>query len=165
MLARNNGMTDLPKLSLAELNSMGFNRHAFAQMNVENMTQEDLHQVVLLGLADDGVDALAQTSHAETLSQLESAAGAKGFWDFLNKAGKWIGGLFGGKKAQVASNAYVQTLARSNGVTNLPRLSLAELESMGFNKDAFAQMQADNMTADDLKQVILLGLAKDNMDI
>ena len=34
---------------------MGFNRNAFAQMKFENMTPEDLHQVILLGLADDDV--------------------------------------------------------------------------------------------------------------
>ena len=42
---------------------MGFNRNAFAQMKADNMTEEDLHQVILLGLAADDMekhDALAQ---------------------------------------------------------------------------------------------------------
>jgi hypothetical protein len=35
-------------------------------------------------------DSYANLRHNEVLSQLESAAKAQGFWDFLKKAGDWI---------------------------------------------------------------------------
>ena len=43
-------------------------------------------------------------------------------------------------KAQVAAREYVSKLAQLSGVNDLPSFSLAELESFGFNKNAFAQM-------------------------
>jgi len=41
---------------------MGFNRKAFSQMDASNMTPEDLHQIILLGLAADDMP------HLEVLS-------------------------------------------------------------------------------------------------
>ena len=38
---------------------MGFNKNAFAQMQVDNMSEEDLHQVILLGLAADEIELWA----------------------------------------------------------------------------------------------------------
>ena len=91
------------------------------------MSQEDLHQVILLGLAADNMQ------HQEVLAQLESAAKAKDFWAFLRDAGDWIKNtadqvvaVFNGG-AQIMSREYVQQLAQESGVSNLPKLSAAEL--------------------------------------
>ena len=35
---------------------------------------------------------------------------------------------------------------------------------MGFDKDTFAQMDASNMSEEDLRQVLLLGLAGDDVE-
>ena len=35
---------------------------------------------------------------------------------------------------------------------------------MGFNRNALSQIDVNNMSEDDTRQVILLGLAADNMD-
>jgi len=67
------------------------------------------------------VDENVLKSHQEIFSQLHSKAQAKGFFDFLKKAGDWIKGavdtvsghitkLF--KGAQVHSRAYVNELAQ-----------------------------------------------------
>ena len=71
------------------------------------MSQEDLHQVILLGLASDNMQ------HQEVLAQLETAAKAKDFWQFLRDAGDWVKAtaskvaeVFTGG-AQVASREYV----------------------------------------------------------
>jgi len=119
------------------MKSMGYNKAAFAQMKVENMSQEDVKQFILLGLAEDNLE------HQEILSQLESKATAKSIWDWFKKAGTWIketahkvvnsvSGVLSpilGKigLTQQTSRAYVTDLAQKSGVTNLPKLSLAEL--------------------------------------
>ena len=111
------------------------------------------------------------SEHQKVLAELVSASKTKDFWDFLTKAGNWIkdaahkvadtvGGLF---KAQKVSRAYVNELAQMNGISHLPVLSLAELNHLGFNRNAFAQMQVDNMSDEDVRQVILLGLASDEV--
>ena len=48
-------------------------------------------------------------------------------------------------------------------MAQLPKLSSSELAAMGFNKDAFAQMDVKHLSNDDLKQVVMLGLAADDM--
>ena len=55
----------------------------------------------------------------------------------------------------------VNELAQEHGIARLPRLSAAELKSMGFNRNAFAQMDANNLTSDDVHQIVLLGLSDD----
>ena len=45
----------------------------------------------------------------------------------------------------------------------MPRLNADTLISLGFDKNSFAQMDADNLTEDDMKQVMLLGLAQDDL--
>ena len=54
-------------------------------------------------------------------------------------------------------------LAKQQGMAQLPKLSSSELAAMGFNKDAFAQMDVKHLSNDDLKQVVMLGLAADDM--
>jgi len=57
----------------------------------------------------------------------------------------------------------VNELAKQQGMAQLPKLSSSELAAMGFNKDAFAQMDVKHLSNDDLKQVVMLGLAADDM--
>ena len=35
---------------------MGFNKNAFAQMNLDKLSEDDLKQIVLLGLCDDDLE-------------------------------------------------------------------------------------------------------------
>ena len=49
---------------------MGFNRNAFAQMDVNSLSQDDTRQVILLGLANDDMNL----DHDEVLSQLQTVA-------------------------------------------------------------------------------------------
>ena len=106
-------------------------------------------------------------SNQEIFAQLHAKADAQGFFDFLKdgfkKVTDFVGGLF--KGAQVASKAYVQQLAQQQGLAQVPKLSLAELTELGFNKNAFAQMDIRNLSDDDLKQVVLLGLADDDVQV
>ena len=101
---------------------------------------------------------------------METAAQSKDFWAWIKKAGSWIkdtahkvAKAFGA--AQTTSRAFVNELAQESGVERLPKLSAAELKSMGFDRNAFAQMDVQNMTPADMHQVILLGLAAEDMNL
>ena len=122
-----------------------------------------------------------------TFSQVGSSAEEKWFWDnIIAKAKKFVGGIvkkvtpmIGGivkqfssaapkqvAQAQTAAKAFVQQLNKdSNGkaLAQLPTFNSAEMKSHGFDMKSFAQMDENKLTDKDLKQIILLGLAKDDL--
>ena len=48
------------------------------------------------------------------------------------------------------------------GLAQLPKLNADALISLGFDKNSFAQMDADNLTEEDARQIALLGLAEED---
>lgn len=60
--------------------------------------------------------------------------------------------------AQTAARSIVQNI-NGDGLAQLPKFNAEQLKSLGFDINSFAQMNADNLNENDMKQVLLLGLA------
>ena len=85
----------------------------------------------------------------------------------MKKVAPIIKGITGGNSTQVA---VAQTAARSivqningDGLAQLPKFNAGQLKSLGFDINSFAQMDADNLNENDMKQVLLLGLADEDL--
>lgn len=131
---------------------------------------------------------LAQlTNHQATIfAQLSAEEKEKGWWNSIgslfNKAKSFVGGIVKKvapmiqkvvsmvpkqvKGAQLAAKTFVNDLnkdANGKALAQLPSLSAAEMKTHGFDLKSFAQMNANKLTDNDIKQIILLGLAKDDL--
>ena len=64
--------------------------------------------------------------------------------------------------AQTSARTIVQNMNKEAGLAQLPKLNADALISLGFDKNSFAQMDADNLTEEDARIIALLGLAEED---